>query len=146
MQLFVALVVWALRASRRSVPDLVLENLALRQQLAACARAGKRPSLGPSERSFWVALSKTWTHWRSPLLIVQPATVIAWHRRAFRAYWRWRSGRPGRPRIDAAHIALIRRISADHPACSDFRGSISPSTFSVGRGGRGRCHRRGTWH
>jgi hypothetical protein len=49
------------------------------------------------------------------LLIVRPATVIAWHRRGFQRYWRWRSGKPGRPRIDAEHIAFIRRISGDHP-------------------------------
>ena len=97
MRLLVALLVWFLRASAKASPDLVLENLALRQQLATYARAEKRPPLQPSERAFWVALSKAWARWRSPLVIVQPATVIAWHRRAFRAYWRWRPANRGHP-------------------------------------------------
>ena len=121
MRLLVTMLVWVLRASSRSAPDLVLENLALRQQLTTYARGEKRPPLKPSERAFWVALSKAWIRWRLPLVIVKPATVIAWHRRAFRAYWRWRSGRPGRPRIDAEHIALIRRISSAHPEWGEDR-------------------------
>jgi hypothetical protein len=65
--------------------------------------------------AFWVAFSKVWRDWRSPLVLVKPATVIAWHRRGFRRYWRWRSRKSGRPRIPAEHIALIRRISSDQP-------------------------------
>jgi putative transposase len=64
---------------------------------------------------FWVALSRVWSEWRSPPLIVKPVSVIAWHRRGLRQYWRWRSRRPGRPRIPDQHIALIQRISRDHP-------------------------------
>jgi hypothetical protein len=64
---------------------------------------------------FWVALSKMWTVWRSALVIVKPETVIAWHGRGFQRYWRWRSRKPGRPSIPKEHIALIRRISSDHP-------------------------------
>jgi putative transposase len=121
MRLMLALLVWFLRATRKSHPDLVLENLALRQQLATYTRTGKRPCLKPHERKFWVALSARWSGWRSPLLIVKPATVIAWHRRTFQRYWRWRSGKPGRPRIKAEHIALIRRISGDHPDWGEDR-------------------------
>jgi hypothetical protein len=121
MRLLLALIVWFLRAASKSHTNLVLENLALRQQLATCARDGKRPVLNMHERKFWVALSALWKGWRAPLLIVRPATVIAWHRRAYQRYWRWRSGKPGRPRIDAAHIALIRRIIRDHPEWGEDR-------------------------
>ena len=121
MHLLVALLVWFLRATSKSYRDLVLENLALRQQLATCARAEKRPTLWPGDRAFWVALSKGWPGWRSPLLVVKPTTVIDWHRRAFQRYWRWRSGKPGRPRIPAEQIALIRRISGDHPDWGEDR-------------------------
>ena len=76
MRLLVGLLIWFLRATSKSYRDLVLENLALRQQLASCARAQKRPALQPVDRAFWVALSKAWPGWRSPLLIVKPATVI----------------------------------------------------------------------
>ena len=83
--------------------DLALENLALRQQLAIFKRRHPRPSLRPTDRLFWVWLSKIWTGWREALIIVKPETVIAWHRQAFRFYWRWLSRRKsiGRPRGSA---------------------------------------------
>jgi putative transposase len=70
--------------------------------------------LKPGDRAFWVALSRVWQEWRSPLVVVKPATVIDWHRRGCRRYWRWKSRRPGRPRIPAEHIAMIRRVSTAH--------------------------------
>jgi putative transposase len=55
--------------------------------------------------------------WRSSLVIVQPATVLAWHRQGFRLYWRWRSTatRVGRPRLDAEIRQLIRRMAWENP-------------------------------
>jgi putative transposase len=121
MRLLVALLVWLLRATFVSRGALALENLALRQQLATYARSQKRPRLKPEERAFWVALSRVWQGRRSPLTFVKPATVIDWHRRGFRRYWRWRSRKPGRPRIPAEHIAMIRRISSDQPGWREDR-------------------------
>jgi hypothetical protein len=97
--------------------ELMAEILALRQQLAILNRAAKRPSLRFQDRLFWVTLAKCWQDWRSALLIVKPETVIKWHRQGFRLYWRWKSktGRPGRPRIDAEIRELIRRISQENP-------------------------------
>ena len=76
MWLMVALFVWFLRAAQ--APRLALENLALRQQLHHLEQRSERPPLKPSERNFWVALSKALAGWRSPLVIVKPATVVAW--------------------------------------------------------------------
>ena len=115
MRLLVALLVWLLRATLVTRGSLVLENLALRQQLATYARLRKRPRLEPQERAFWVALARVWSEWRLPLVFVKPATVIAWHRGGFRRYWRWKSRKPGRPRIPDEHIAFIRRMSIDQP-------------------------------
>jgi len=81
MRLFVSLLAWFLRAARTSRSDLVLENLALRQQLATYARRQKRPRLKPEERAFWVALSRVWQGWRAPLAFVKPATVRSARRR-----------------------------------------------------------------
>jgi hypothetical protein len=50
-----------------------------------------------------------WPGWRSALAIVKPATVVAWHRRAFRTYWRRVSRKPGRSRIDPDLRELIAR-------------------------------------
>ena len=76
-------------------------ELALRQQLATYARARTRPRLTSLDRAFWVALHQLWPRWREVLVIVQPETVMRWHRQGFRFYWRWKSRprRPGRPRI-----------------------------------------------
>jgi putative transposase len=121
MRLLASLLVWLRRATLVTRGSLVLENLALRQQLATYTRRQKRPRLKPEERVFWVALSRAWQSWRSPLVLVKPATVIDWHRRGFQRYWRWKSGKPGRPRIPAEHIAFIRRISAEQPGWGEDR-------------------------
>ena len=56
--------------------QLLLENLALRQQLAVLNRSAKRPQLRPSDRIFWMVLSRLWRDWSETLLIVQPETVV----------------------------------------------------------------------
>jgi hypothetical protein len=71
--------------------SLAAENLALRQQVAVYKHSVKRPKLRPRDRVFWVWLSRLWSNWRSALAIVQPETVIQWHRQGFKLYWRWRS-------------------------------------------------------
>jgi len=68
--------------------DLVLENLALRQQLAVLAAKHPRPRLVAHDRPFWVILRQCWTGWKKALLIVQPQTVAGWHRAGFKVYWK----------------------------------------------------------
>jgi putative transposase len=80
-----------LRALLFGSAAIALENLALRHQLAVFQRSVARPRLSRCDRVFWVWLSRLWANWRSSLLIVQPATVLAWHRQGFRLYWRWKS-------------------------------------------------------
>jgi hypothetical protein len=83
MKLFAA-IRWFLRLLVQSRSQLVLENLALRQQLAVLSRQRPRPALQRRDRLFWVCLSKWWTGWRSVLIVVQPDTVIRWHQQGFR--------------------------------------------------------------
>src|SRR4051812_26792388 len=71
--------------------DISLEVLALRQQVAVLQRKRRRPTLSRLDRLFWIVLRCMWPRWSDVLAMVKPATVIAWHRRAFRLYWRWRS-------------------------------------------------------
>ena len=96
--------------------DLALENLALRQQLAVLRRTSSRPQLEDHDRLFWIALKCIWPVWDGVLQLVQPATVIKWHRAGFRFYWRRKSrqGRSGRPKIHPVIIELIRRMSRDN--------------------------------
>jgi putative transposase len=95
--------------------DLAAENLALRQQLAVLQRSVRRPRLRNRDRVFWAWLSKLWPDWRSVLVIVQPDTVVRWHRAGFRLYWRWKSQVSGRPRKDLVIRNLIREMSRDNP-------------------------------
>ncbi len=96
--------------------NLAMENLALRQQLAILNRKTARPHLRNRDRFFWVAISKLWPNWRSALLIVQPDTVVKWHRQGFRLFWRWKSRRKGgRPLVDREVRQLIRRLSRENP-------------------------------
>jgi putative transposase len=68
--------------------SLLLENLALRQQLVALKRRHPRPSLGLFEKFFWVIARRVWSGWKQSLIIVTPETVVRWHRTGFRMYWR----------------------------------------------------------
>lgn len=105
-----------IRGVLRDRVELAAENLALRQQLAALQHKSKRSRLRKRDRIFWVWLSRLWSGRRSVLVIVQPATVVGWHRQGLRLYWRWKSrnGKVGRPKIDAEIRKLIRRMSREN--------------------------------
>ena len=94
--------------------QIALENAALRQQLAILKREQPRPRLHSRDRLFWIFLMKIWRKWRTGLLIVQPATVVSWHRRRFRQYW-WKLSQkkgPGRPSVSAELRKLVRTMAA----------------------------------
>ena len=67
--------------------SLLLENLALRQQLAVLKRRHPRPRLSLLDRLFWVLARRLWSAWKQALLVVTPETVVRWHRAGFRLYW-----------------------------------------------------------
>jgi putative transposase len=97
--------------------NLALENLALRQQLTILKRTQKRPAISTKDRLFWVWLSRIWSEWRAPLLIVKPDTVIGWHRKGFRLFWTRLSRRKigGRPSADSQIRALIKQMTQANP-------------------------------
>ena len=68
----------------RSREDLILENLALRQQLLALHVNRPRRRLSASHKLFWIALRRLWSGWKKPLILVTPRTVVAWHGAGFR--------------------------------------------------------------
>ena len=109
---------WTLvRALFRGSAAIALENVALRHQLTVLQRSIRRPRLSPWDRILWMCLSRLWTGWRSSLLIVRPATVLAWHRKGFRLYWRRKSRacQAGRPPIEIELQNLIRRMARENP-------------------------------
>jgi len=66
--------------------DLLLENLALRQQLAVLKQKHPQPRFAIFDRLFWVVLKRFWNGWKRALILVQPETVVLWHRAGFKAY------------------------------------------------------------
>ena len=105
-----------LRAFFASRATLVAENVMLRQQLIVLQRSVKRTRILKRDRILWSWLLRLWSGWRSALLIVQPATVVRWHRQGFKLHWRWESRRrPGRPKVDREIRHLIRRMSQENP-------------------------------
>src|ERR1035437_976288 len=100
--------------SRRS---MLLEMLALRHQLLVLSRNSKRPRLMPLDRVLWAWLSQAWGGWKSRLCLVQPSTVLQWHRAGFRLFWRWKScpRKSCRKTIAPDTIHLIGQMSRTNP-------------------------------
>jgi putative transposase len=141
--LYVALLLGCLRRALSPRSALLLENLALRKQLAVYQRRRARLRLRAGDRCFWSLLARMWPDWRSPLLFVQPETVIRWHRTVWRRYWtgKSRKRRPGRPRIDPALRQLIHQSPA-RTAAGVSCGSSANSAGSVTTPARGRRYRQ----
>ena len=74
----------------------------------------------PADRFVFSKLAR-WFDWRRALMIVKPATLIGWHRNAFRLFWRWRSQPVGRPRVTVEVRNLIRRLAAENPTWGEQR-------------------------
>ena len=107
-----ALIVGILSDLTRSHTDLVVENALLRQQLIVLNRQVKRPQLTNSDRFRLVFLSPFTTFWKQALDIVQPDTLLRWHRELFGMYWRKKS--QGKPKISAETIALIEKMAKEN--------------------------------
>ena len=122
-----------LRLIFRSKKSIVLENLALRQQLAVQQRNIKRAKIKNTDRIFWVWLSRIWNNWKSSLIIIKPATVIRWHKKGFKLYWKWKSRRIGRPNTNWELIKLIRKLQKENQTWSAQRiqGELEKFGFSV---------------
>ena len=100
----------------KSQRQLILENLALKQQVAMLRQSVKRPRATAADKIFWILFSRYIEGWRRILFGLHPDTVVRWHRQGFRLYWRWKSRRrgPGRPAIDANLRKLIREMQASN--------------------------------
>lgn len=100
----------------RSRQELVLENMLLRQQLIVLKRQVKRPALSWRDRTLLVLLSSRLRTWKQALVIVQPETVLRWHRDLFHWVWR-RKSRPrrrGKPALTDDIVALIKQMSKEN--------------------------------
>jgi hypothetical protein len=101
----------------KSKRQLEAENVALRHQVVVLRRQVRgRVRLTNFDRLFLVQLYRWFPSILGVLAVVQPETVIRWHRAGFRCYWRWKSrSRGGRPVIASDLRALIRQMSVGNP-------------------------------
>ena len=106
-----------LAAPFKSKSRLEAENAALRYQLIVLRRKVRgRARLTNNDRWFLIQLYRWFPSILQVVAIVQPQTLVRWHRAGFRRYWRWKSrSRGGRPQIETDLRALIRRMSIENP-------------------------------
>jgi hypothetical protein len=122
---------------------LELELVALRHQVTVLRRQRRgRPQLSSLDRLLWVWLYRFWPQVIDAMVLVKPATVVQWHRKGFRLYWRWRSRRPGRPKIGTEVRALIRRMSTANPlwGAPRIHGELLKLGIKISQATVGRCN------
>ena len=106
------LIIGLLSDLTRSRADLAVENALLRQQLIVLKRQIKRPQLTNSDRFRLVFLSHFTKFWKQAIHIVQPDTLLRWHRELFQFYWRRKS--QGKPKISPETITLIEKMAKEN--------------------------------
>jgi putative transposase len=111
------LLVSFLKSGLKNQTELVLENLALRQQLAILKRERPHVRLRRRDRLFWDCLSSVWQRWQESLIVVKPETVVRWHRKGFALYWTHLSKHygAGRPGTGKEIRELVRKMANANP-------------------------------
>jgi putative transposase len=99
----------------RSTSELVAENALLRKPLIILSRQVKRPACTKTDRMFLVLLARMVRTWKKALFIVQPETLLRWHRQGFRLLWKYtsRAAAP-KPKISVEIVALIKEMARDN--------------------------------
>lgn len=112
---FVTTLIWS---KLKITSNLAAENIVLRQQLAVLKRTNRQPKIKTIDRIFWILFSRIWSSWRDSLVIVQPDTVVRWHKRGFKQFWKYKSkvkGR-GRPKSNIELRTLIKKMALANPS------------------------------
>jgi len=100
----------------RSQSQLAAENLFLRKQLALYRERPVKPRRADDATRITLVMLAHLIDWRAVLTIVKPDTLIRWHRKGFRLFWRWKSRAPGRPPLppDVQQLIAGRPPRVDH--------------------------------
>lgn len=104
-----------LRLATKTRSALVAENLFLRKQLAMFQERNIRPHRADDSARWLMACLGRLFDWRGALVVVKPDTLIRWHCRGFRLFWRWKSKPVGRPALPKNLQELIRKMAAENP-------------------------------
>jgi putative transposase len=120
----------------RSKVAVTAENALLRQQLIVLQRPVKRPMCTPRDRLLLVLLARLAHGWRTALLIVQPDTLLRWHRQGYRLVWRVRSASATkRPQVAPETVMLIKRMATENRlwGAERIRGELLKLGVRVGK-------------
>src|SRR5262249_9360362 len=110
-----------LRLTLRSPSALAAENLFLRKQLGLYIERKKKPRRATNSVRFTLAQLMRFFEWSDALTVVKPDTLIRWHRRGFRLFWKWKSRWNGRPRVPANVRKLIIEMATNNPTWGEER-------------------------
>ena len=119
---------------------LLIENLALRQQLAAFNRQNSRPRLATADKIFGVLLLRSWSLWKTTLIVVSPETVVRWHRAGFQLYCRLIARVPSTPGITHTGKSGIAQASCCRYLHPSLRGPQNEGRHHSQRCGSGKDH------
>ena len=110
-----SLLLGTLADMNRGKSELLAENALLRQQLIILRRQIKRPVYRKTDRFLLVLLARMVRTWKEVLFIVQPETLLRWHRELFRLFWKRQSKAHARkPRLSSETISLIKEMAANN--------------------------------
>ncbi|MGO8862612.1 MAG: integrase [Acidimicrobiales bacterium] len=108
-------VVQLIRLSCRAQDDLAIEIVILRHEVAVLRRQVGRPALRPADRALLAGLSRLLQRARRKSFLVQPATLLRWHRDLVRRRWTYPHRRSRRPSVAAGTVALLVRLARENP-------------------------------
>lgn len=99
----------------RSKAESLAENALLRQQLIILSREVKRPACWKTDRLLLVPLARMVRFWKEALFLVQPETLLRWHRELFRVFWKHKSSaRTSKPKLSPETISLMKEMIANN--------------------------------
>jgi putative transposase len=122
----------------RSKFELVAENALLRQQLIILRRQVKRPACTKTDRMLLMLLARMVHTWKQALFIVQPETLLRWHRQGFKLFWKYKSRAASlTPRISQETVALIKQMVRDNHlwGAERIRGELLKASASASASG-----------
>src|SRR5881628_1336223 len=103
------------RLTLRTPRTVAAENLFLRKQLALYVEPKTKPYRATDAVRFTLAQLARFFEWRDALTVVKPDTLIRWHQKGFRLFWKWKSQPAGRPRVSVEVRKLIAEMAENNP-------------------------------
>jgi transposase InsO family protein len=110
-----------IRLCFRPTAAVAAENLFLRKQLGLFVERKVKPRRATDSIRFTLARLSRWFNWREALIVVKPDTLIRWHRKGFRLFWKWKSRPRGRPPVPVNVRKLIEEMALNNPTWGEER-------------------------